>query len=125
MAAENRALANMRERSRGYFLPRRHTPLLVPIVTTIVVRLLVGDGGNGPAVFSIAMLALMLVSLFTIHIDWLTGGRKMLLAERRRCSIVGWSLAVRAIADRLIVIVVPSQSFYLTLTTTRVNDHNR
>jgi len=103
----------MRERIRRYFLPRRHTALLVAIVTTLAVRPLLGDAGNGPVVFSIAMLALMLVSLYSIQIDELTGERKMLLAERRRRSIIGWGLAVPAIADRLIVIFAPSHSLYL------------
>jgi hypothetical protein len=40
----------------------------VAIVTTIAVRPLVADAGNGLVVFSIAMLALMLVSLYTIQI---------------------------------------------------------
>jgi hypothetical protein len=54
--------------SAVYLLPRRHKALLVAIVTTIAVRPLVADAGNGLVVFSIAMLALMLVSLYTIQI---------------------------------------------------------
>jgi hypothetical protein len=106
-------LEQLREAIRRYFLPRRHTMLLAAIVTTLSARPLVGDAGNGPVVFSIALLALMLVSLYTIQIDELIGEREILLAERRRRGIIGWSLAVPAIADRLIVIFAPNHALYL------------
>lgn len=106
-------MEQLRETIRRRFLPRRHTVLLAAIVTTLAVRPLLGDAGNGPVIFSIALLALMLVSLYTIQIDELTGERKTLLAEKRRRSIIGWALAVPAIADRLIVIFRPSHSLYV------------
>jgi voltage-gated potassium channel len=106
-------LENWRAVIRRRFLPRRHTVLLAAIVTTLAVRPIVGDVGSGPVLFSLAMLALMLLSLYTIQIDELKGERKALLAEKRRRSIIGWGLAVPAIADRLIVIFRPSHSLYL------------
>jgi voltage-gated potassium channel len=98
---------------RNYFFPHRHTVLLAAIVTTFSVRPILGDTASGPLVFSLAMLALMLVSLYTISIDDLIGERRALLAARRRRSIIGWSLAIPAFADRLIVIFAPSHSLYL------------
>jgi len=111
---ETALLGNLRESVRSYFFPRRHTVMLAAIVTTLAVRPLLGDAGNGPIVFSLAMLALMLVSLYTIQIDEVTDEREIPLAERRRRSIVGWGLAVPAIADRLLVFFAPSHSLYLT-----------
>jgi hypothetical protein len=87
--------------------------MLAAIVTTLAVRPLLGDAGNGPVVFSIAMLVLMLVSLYTLQIDELMDDREILLAERRRRSIIGWGLAVPATVDRLVVIFAPSHSLYL------------
>lgn len=110
---EDSVLGNVREAIRRRFVPRRHTALLMAIVTALAVRPLLGDSGSGPVVFSMALLALMLVSLYNIRVDDLVGERKILLAERRRRSIIGWGLAAPAIADRLIVIFVPSHSLYL------------
>jgi voltage-gated potassium channel len=106
-------LENWRAAIRRRFLPRRHTVLLAAIVTTLAVRPLLGDAGSGPVMFSLALLALMLLSLYTIQIDELRGDRKTLLAEKRRRSIIGWTLAVPALADRLIVIFRPIHSLYL------------
>jgi hypothetical protein len=110
---EDSVLGNMRAAIHSHFLPRRHTVMLAAIVTTFSVRPMLGDVGNGPLVFSLAILALMLVSLYTIQIDELMGERKTLLAERRMRSIIGWGLALPAFADRLIVIFAPSHSLYL------------
>jgi ion channel len=49
---------------RDYLLPRRHTRLLIAIVIAFAVRPLIGDVGDAPIVFSIAMLVLMLVALY-------------------------------------------------------------
>ncbi|HYL59864.1 MAG TPA: potassium channel family protein [Candidatus Acidoferrales bacterium] len=106
-------MENWRTAIRVRLYRRRHTALLAAIVTTLAIRPLLGDFGKGPAVFSIAVLGLMLLSLYTIQIDELAGERKSLLAEKRRRSIVGWCLAVPAIADRLIVITHPIHSLYL------------
>jgi voltage-gated potassium channel len=95
------------------FFPRRHTWLLAAIVATFSVRPILGDGASGPLLFSLAMLALMLLSLYTIQVDELMGDRKTLLAERHRRSIIGWILAVPAFVDRMMVIFAPSHSLYL------------
>jgi len=113
MTAGNSVLGNLRETILSYFLPRRHTAMLVAIIVTLAVRPLLGDRGSGPVVFSIALLGLMLLSLYTIQIDDLIGERETLLAEKRRRRIIGWALAVPAIADRVLVMFTPSRQLYV------------
>jgi voltage-gated potassium channel len=98
---------------RGRFLARRHTALLVAIVMAFAVRPLIGDAGISPFVFSIAFVILMVVALYTIEVDDLVGDRRNLLVQRRRRSIVGWALAVLAIAERLATLFTPSPQLYL------------
>jgi hypothetical protein len=59
-----------------YFRERRHTALLIAIVVAFAIRPVIGDVGEGPIVFSLAMLALMLVALYTVHVDELIGERE-------------------------------------------------
>ncbi len=110
---EDRVLEQLREAIRRHFAPRRHTALLVAIIAAFAIRPLIGDAGIGPVVFSIAMLVLLLVALYNIDIGELVGERETLLAEKRRRSIIGWTLAVPAIVERLAVTFAPSPSLYL------------
>jgi Ion channel len=100
---------------RQYLFPRRHSALLVALVTLFAVRPLLGasGGGVGAVMFSLAILVLMLVSLYTIQVDELVGERETLLAERKKRSIIGWALAVPATADRVAVVFAPSRSLIL------------
>src|SRR5215470_19286159 len=93
---------------RSRLLPRRHSALLVAIVVAFAVRPLIGDAGAAPLVFSVALMLLMLVALYATQVDELVGEREALLVERRRRSIVGWTLAVLAIAERFGVMFAPS-----------------
>jgi amino acid transporter len=102
----------MLETLRTYLRPRRHTALLIAIIATIAVRPLIGDVGAAPLVFSIALLVLMLFSLYTIQIDDLVGEREVLLAQRRRRSIIGWVLAAVGLAERVGTLVAPSPQLY-------------
>ena len=79
-----------------------------------MVRPLIGDGGLATAVFSIALLMLLLFALYAIQVDELVGERETLLAQRRRRALIGWALAVPAIVERLAVIFVPSPALYLS-----------
>lgn len=106
-------LDQLREAIHRHLAPRRHTALVVAIVAAFMVRPLIGDAGFGPAVFSISMLVLLLVALYNVDVDELVGERETLLAERRRRSIIGWTLAAPAIAERLAVTFAPSPSLYL------------
>ena len=103
----------VQENLSTYFRRRRHTALLIAIVVAFAVRPLIGDAGDAPVAFSIALLALMLVALYTVHVDELVGERDVLLARRRRQSIVGWALAALAIAERLSVLIAPSHQLFI------------
>jgi hypothetical protein len=98
---------------RARLLPRRHTALLVVLVTAFAVRPLIGDAGVGPVLFSISILAVLLVALYTTQVDELVGERDALLVQRRRRSTIGWTLAVPAIAERVAMIFFPSLRLYL------------
>jgi voltage-gated potassium channel len=106
-------LGNMREAIHLHLAPRRHTVLLVAIIAAFLVRPLIGDSGAGPVLFSIAMLVLLLVALYNINVDELVGDRETLLAQRRRRSIIAWTLGVPAIAERFAIAFAPSHSLYL------------
>jgi hypothetical protein len=93
--------------------PRRHTALLVAIVAAFSVRPLIGDSGLGPPAFSLAMLALLLLALYNINVDELVGDREKLLAQRRKRSIIAWTLGVPAIAERFVIPFEPTPSLYL------------
>jgi voltage-gated potassium channel len=97
-----------------YLGPRRHSALLVAIVAAFLVRPLIGDSGAGPPIFSLAMLLLLLLALYNINVDELVGEREILLAQRRRRSVLAWTLAVPAIAQRFIIPFAPSHSLYLS-----------
>jgi voltage-gated potassium channel len=86
---------------RRRFAPRRHTALLVAIISAFAVRPLIGDAGVAPVVFSVALVVLLLVALYNINVDELVGERGSLLAQSRRRRIVGWVLASAAIAERV------------------------
>ena len=93
---------------RARFVARRHTALLVAIVSAFGVRPLIGDSPLAPVVFSIAMLGLLLIALVTTQIDELVGEREVLLADRRRRRLAGAALAALAVAERVAAIVSPS-----------------
>jgi hypothetical protein len=71
------------------------------IVAMFAVRPFLGDNGVTAIVFSLAMLLVLFVALLTIQVDELVGERETLLAQRRRVSVIGWALAVPAVAERL------------------------
>lgn len=97
-----------------YLLPRRHTALLVAIVTAFAARPMIGDLGVAPLAFSVALMILMLVALYTIQVDELVGERQKLLAQRKRRGIIGWLLAIPAVAERIVIVVVPKPFLILT-----------
>jgi voltage-gated potassium channel len=105
-------VTHLREILRRDVIPRRHTALLVAIIITMAVRPLIGDAGFAPAAFSIALLMVLFVALFTIQVDDLVGEREVLLAQRRRRRIVGWTLAAVALTERVVVLFAPSSELY-------------
>ena len=54
---------------RTHLLPRRHTALLVAIVASFAVRPLIGDSGIAQIAFSLSILGLMLIALYTVQVD--------------------------------------------------------
>ncbi len=100
---------------RQSLLPRRHSAVLVALVTLLAVRPLLGASGSGvgAVVFSIALLVLMVVSLYTIQVDDLVGERRTLVAQRNKRSMIGWALAVPATVDRVAVMFAPNRSLIL------------
>jgi hypothetical protein len=77
-------------------------------VCALAVRPLIPDVGLGPLLFSLSMLVLLLFALFAIQVDELAGERTVLLAQRRRYTLIAWALAAFAAAERLYVIIAPS-----------------
>jgi hypothetical protein len=59
------------------------------------------------------MLVVLLVALYDVDVDELVGDRETLLAERRKRSIVGWTLVTLATAERLAIMFVPNHALYL------------
>src|SRR5271167_2971345 len=112
-SVETSLLAQLREELHRRLAPHRHTALLVAIISAFMVRPLIGDSGAGPILFSSAMLVLLVLSLYNIDVDELVGDRKTSQAQRRRRSIIAWTLGIPAIAERLVVIFEPSHSVYL------------
>jgi voltage-gated potassium channel len=98
---------------RRHFLPRRHTILLGAIVLALAVRPLIADSGLAPLVFSLTLLAVLLVALLTIQVDELQGERDGLLLQRKRRNVIGWTLAALAIAERLILLVTSTRREYV------------
>jgi ion channel len=96
-----------------HFLTRRHSTLLVAIVAFFTARPMIGDVGIAPVVFSLALIVLMLVALYTIQVDELVGERETLLLQKRRRSIIGWLLVIPAIGDRLAILFVHSPRLIL------------
>jgi hypothetical protein len=63
---------------------RRHTALLLAIITMFAVRPFFGDTGAGAVLFSLAILLVVLVALLTIRADDLVGEREALRLQQRR-----------------------------------------
>jgi hypothetical protein len=101
------------KRFLAFYLPRRHTALLVAIVVFIAVRPLIGDAGAARIVFSVALVALLMVALYTIQVDELVGERNRLVAERRRRNIIGWSLAGAAVIERVLTILWSNHALFV------------
>jgi len=106
-------VGQLQEAIHLYLAPRRHTALLVAIVAAFLVRPLIGDSGAGPPIFSLAMLALLLLALYNINVDDLVGDRDTLLTQRRRRNIIAWTLGIPAIAERFAASFAPSHALYI------------
>jgi hypothetical protein len=106
-------LEKLRLSLRHYFIPRRHSVLLVAIIAAFAIRPLIGDNSVAPLFFSIALLVVLLVALCAIQVDELIGERDALMAERRKRSAIGWTLAAVATVERLTTVFAPSHTLYV------------
>ena len=111
---DERALGQWTDSIRAYLLPRRHTALLAAIVLAFAVRPMIGDFGIAPVAFSLALMVLMLVALYTIQVDELVGERAALLAQKKRRGTIGWLLAIPAVVERIAIVIVPNPLLILT-----------
>lgn len=102
------AMAGLRETLRHHLNPHRHSALLIAIVVAFLIRPVIGNTGAGPVVFSFAIVAILLIGLYTTTVDELQGERARLLAQRRRRSRLAMVMAAVAIAERIAVLVEPS-----------------
>ena len=107
-------MGNLRQAITRHFIPHRHTALLVAIVSLLGVRPLISDTGAGTAVYSVAVMLLIVVALYTIQVDELLGDRERLLRQRKKTALVGWTLAIAAVIFRLGEIVFPSHRLATT-----------
>jgi voltage-gated potassium channel len=94
-------MKRLREVIRRHFMPRRHSALLAAIVMAFATRPLIGNNKLALTVFSIVLMAVLILGLYTIQVDELVGEQRKLMAERKRRSVIGWVLALAAIAERL------------------------
>jgi CDP-diglyceride synthetase len=92
----------------NYLLPHRHTALLVTIIALLGVRPLISYAGAANVVFSVAVVLVLVVALYTIQVDELLGDRERLLKQRKKSGLLGWTLAIVAVVFRLGDIVSPS-----------------
>jgi len=88
------------------FASHRHTALLVVIIAGYAVRPLLGNGAVAYILFSAALLIILLIALYNINVDELVGEREILLAQKRRRRLIGWTLVALAFIERVAVIVV-------------------
>lgn len=88
------------------FAARRHSALLAVIIAAYSVRPLIGGGAAGYILFSAALLGVLLIALYNINVDELIGEREVLLAQRRRRRMIGWTLVATGFAERVAFILV-------------------
>ena len=113
MSSEAGLVRRLRDEVHRRISPRRHTLLLAAIIAAFLVRPFTGDSGVGPPLFSVLMILLLLMALYNIDVDELVGDREILLAQRRRRSMIAWTLGAAAIAERLVSLFAPTHSFHM------------
>jgi len=97
-------LEEIRNAIHKYFGPHRHSALLLAIIAAFAVRPMIGDSADASLLFGIALVLLLVVALYNINVDELVGERGRLVAQTRRRRIIGWTLAIGAAAERIVVL---------------------
>jgi voltage-gated potassium channel len=91
----------------------RHTAMLSAIIFAFVVRPLIGDNEGAEILFPLALVALMIVALYSIQIDELVGEEATLQIQHRITRRVGWPLAATAACLRFAMLFSSSPSLKL------------
>ena len=107
------ARPSLAARAHRRLAEHRHTALLASITFAFALRPVLGEGPVVSAVFSLAMVVLLLVALYAISLDELVGDRTRLRVRRRRRHVIAWLLAFPAVVERILITVSPSPRFYL------------
>jgi hypothetical protein len=79
----------------------RHSAPLIALIIAFAVRPLIGDTAPSAAVFSVALVLVLLVALYNINVDELVGERGGLLIQARRRLRLGWVLAATVALERV------------------------
>jgi len=108
MPSDSGIVDQMRSAIGSRFLPHRHTALLVALVALLGVRPMISDTGAGNATYSVVVMLVLMVAVYTIQVDELVGGRELLLKQRKKRGLVGWALALVTILLRLSAIASSS-----------------
>jgi len=87
-----------------HMMHHRHTAMLFAIVAAFAVRALISDTAVAEILFFLALVALMILALYSIQVDELVGEEVTLRVERRRKSRIGWTLALTAAGLRFAII---------------------
>jgi voltage-gated potassium channel len=115
-SGEASLLTRLREEVHRRFAPHRHSALLLALVVAFLVRPLIGESGAAFPLFSIALVVLLLVALYNIHVDELVGERGLLLTQARHRRLLGSILAIAAGVGRIATIFVPNPMLEMAAT---------
>lgn len=110
MAANSATIGQLQHSLWQRLAERRHTGLLLALVVLFAARPLVGNAGGAAVAFSIALMVVMLVALYTVQVDELIGERDALLAQKKRRGKIGWLLAIPAALERIALAFTQSHS---------------
>jgi hypothetical protein len=69
MPMHNSIADHARSLIEDHLVPYRHTALLVAIISLLGVRALVGGTGVGAAIYSILVMLVLMVAVYTIQVD--------------------------------------------------------
>jgi len=103
MPTDNSIVDRMRTWIGDRLIPHRHTALLVAINKFVGGAIaLVGRHGvyGEAAIYSILVMLVLMVAVYTIQVDELLGDRELLVQQRRKRGFIGWALAIVAIVLR-------------------------
>lgn len=94
-------------RLHGRLRARRHSAVLVALVVAFATRPLIGDAHVAMVAFSAAMMVLMLIALYTLHVDDDVDMQRTRRRRRRQLNAVAWVLALVAIGERVLALTTP------------------